>query len=605
MKEEKDAFFKDVFKIGPSFKTDFTVSLTSTSITYENDLAKSVEEIHLEDVIGVNVNHSDNGIECSYIHVFSYPLRKKLFFKEAKRQRVEHVFAVSSKGDAGDHLKTAESWVRCIKWLLIKDADVKRDVKLASTHQDYPPKQQYLVVVNPFGGKGTAQKVFDTNVKPMLEEADVDYHLEVTEHRGHAREIIQELDGTILRNFDCIICCSGDGIINEVVNGLMSRQDWEEAIKTPIGHIPCGSGNGLCAASLYHSGEPFDIISSVFTILTGVKCPLDIIKTQTSNPQPCYSFLAIAYGIGADVDIESEKYRFMGEYRFNFMGLKKIFQKQIFSGKLWYLPIGDNVCVSNSHEDCGDDVNKQEQNLRDGKLEDVILSDCTLKSGDVNNVVLNTTNCDLSNGAAGTSDTCEQKESVCEQNLGDGNLKNGVLGNGILDDGILKKVKSNDGSTSDGVLVNGSHVHEKPVIPSNFLPDFQAPIPDSWKVMEGDFIGWVFINTSHIGKDAFFAPEGVFGDGIIHCMCLGGEMTRADLCRVLTQMDTGGHVNVHGVTMLKARAFRFEPKLARSKIFTIDGEEFKWDTLQAEVFKGLGHVRCREPAVAGQPCKDQ
>lgn len=130
MNVEKDPFFKDVFKIGPNFKADFTVSLTSTSITYENDLTKTIKEVRLEDVIGANVNHSDDGIHCSYIHVYSYPLTKKLFSKEARRQRVEHVFAVSSK-DASDNLQTAENWVRCIKWLLVKDSDVK----LASTQQ--------------------------------------------------------------------------------------------------------------------------------------------------------------------------------------------------------------------------------------------------------------------------------------------------------------------------------------------------------------------------------------------------------------------------------------------------------------------------------------
>ena len=31
---------------------------------------------------------------------------------------------------------------------------------------------------------------------------------------GHAREIIQNLDD--IKEFDCIVCCSGDGIINEV-----------------------------------------------------------------------------------------------------------------------------------------------------------------------------------------------------------------------------------------------------------------------------------------------------------------------------------------------------------------------------------------------------
>ena len=40
----------------------------------------------------------------------------------------------------------------------------------------------------------------------------------------------------------------------QVVNGLMEREDWEQAIKTPIGMLPMGSGNGLCASTLYESG---------------------------------------------------------------------------------------------------------------------------------------------------------------------------------------------------------------------------------------------------------------------------------------------------------------------------------------------------------------
>ena len=31
----------------------------------------------------------------------------------------------------------------------------------------------------------------------------------------------------------------------QVVNGLMEREDWEMAIKVPIGMLPTGSGNAL------------------------------------------------------------------------------------------------------------------------------------------------------------------------------------------------------------------------------------------------------------------------------------------------------------------------------------------------------------------------
>ena len=36
----------------------------------------------------------------------------------------------------------------------------------------------------------------------------------------------------------------------------MQRADWEKAIKKPLGVLPGGSGNALCAAILTHAAEP-------------------------------------------------------------------------------------------------------------------------------------------------------------------------------------------------------------------------------------------------------------------------------------------------------------------------------------------------------------
>ena len=52
-----------------------------------------------------------------------------------------------------------------------------------------------------------------------------------------------------------MLICSGDGLIYEVINGLMRRLDWRRAIQTPIGVIPCGTGNALAASILWKAGE--------------------------------------------------------------------------------------------------------------------------------------------------------------------------------------------------------------------------------------------------------------------------------------------------------------------------------------------------------------
>ncbi len=40
----------------------------------------------------------------------------------------------------------------------------------------------------------------------------------------------------------------------QVINGLLERPDWEEAIRTPLGILPGGSGNALAASIHHYSG---------------------------------------------------------------------------------------------------------------------------------------------------------------------------------------------------------------------------------------------------------------------------------------------------------------------------------------------------------------
>ena len=65
--------------------------------------------------------------------------------------------------------------------------------------------------------------------------------------------------------FDGIVCVSGDGLVHEVFNGLMSRKDWDQAIKIPLGTIPAGSGNALATDM-----GTLDPISAAFGIARGM-----------------------------------------------------------------------------------------------------------------------------------------------------------------------------------------------------------------------------------------------------------------------------------------------------------------------------------------------
>lgn len=65
---------------------------------------------------------------------------------------------------------------------------------------------------------------------------------------------------------------------------------------------------------------------------------MDLIAVDTCTGKRLYSFLSIGWAMMADVDIESEKYRHMGNARFAFMAVMKIASeniKAIYGWKKW------------------------------------------------------------------------------------------------------------------------------------------------------------------------------------------------------------------------------------------------------------------------------
>eukprot|EP00897_Mesotaenium_endlicherianum_P004106 jgi/Mesen1/3723/ME000202S02813 len=70
-----------------------------------------------------------------------------------------------------------------------------------------------------------------------------------------------------LSAYDGIVCVSGDGVVTEVLNGLLERSDWQEAVKTPVGHIPAGSGNALAKSLLDSAGEAYGAANAAFAII--------------------------------------------------------------------------------------------------------------------------------------------------------------------------------------------------------------------------------------------------------------------------------------------------------------------------------------------------
>jgi sphingosine kinase len=136
--------------------------------------------------------------------------------------------------------------------------------------------------------------------------SSIDIDVVETQYYRHAYDYVLSMD---IKQYEGIICCSGDGITHEVVNALLNREDREECIqRIAIGVIPVGSSNGIAKTICEESGETFTPQNCAFIIAKGRSRPIDILEIETQSGKKIYSFLSVAYGIISDIDLESERY---------------------------------------------------------------------------------------------------------------------------------------------------------------------------------------------------------------------------------------------------------------------------------------------------------
>lgn len=191
-------------------------------------------------------------------------------------------------------------------------------------------RKNLLLIVNPVAGKMKSKNsLFD--IINVFCEHDYRVTIELTQRRGHATEIARD-EGS---KYDLIVCCGGDGTLNEVVKGVILG-----GLDTPIGYIPAGSTNDFASsiglssnirkAALYiaeGSVYSFDVGSFKDSYFTYIASFGAFTSASYSTPQTTKNVLGhIAYILEGIKDLgsikpimikaESKDKTFEGEYIF-------------------------------------------------------------------------------------------------------------------------------------------------------------------------------------------------------------------------------------------------------------------------------------------------
>lgn len=292
------------------------------------------------------------------------------------------------------------------------------------------------------------------------------------------------------------------------------------------------------------------LLSCGFMLCKGLVGSLDLVSIHLGSKQRLFSFLSLAWGFVADVDIESEKYRHVGAFRFLVGTLVRLAALRVYQGRLAYLP-----------------AKEAPKSLRGSVKANPPPSTPQHPS------LCSSLPCQL------IPNTSPNQNS--RHNHGSTNSNHNTITN----------TSNNAITTRRPETLSNSKAQEPP---DSLLPGLDQPVPESWTVVkEEDFVLVLAIYQSHLNEDLWTAPSALADDGLIHLFYVTAGISRPALLRLFLAMEKGAHLacDCPHLVYEKVKALRLEPSAPQGMI-TVDGEMVEYGPIQAQIHPGLARLIC-------------
>ncbi|WOH06533.1 hypothetical protein DCAR_0625961 [Daucus carota subsp. sativus] len=323
-----------------STSTDITNQVTVDAKLTSKALVWGTHLLSLADVVSVSYTFG-----FRHFTVHSYPVTRTSCvlscFKKSGRSRKDFRFLADTIEEAVQWVSgfaDLKCYVNCSRHPLVSSKKEASDFLFSDfplePHIKCKSPPTMLVILNPRSGHGRSSKVFYGTVEPIFKLAGFKLEVVKTTAAGHARNLASSIDFSTCP--DGIICVGGDGIVNEVLNGLLSRDNQKEAISIPIGIIPAGSDNSLVWTVL----GVRDPVSAAIAIVKGGLTATDVFAAEWVHTGAIHFGTTVAYfGFISDVLELSEKYqKRFGPLRYFVAGVLKFLCLPKYGFEVEYLP---------------------------------------------------------------------------------------------------------------------------------------------------------------------------------------------------------------------------------------------------------------------------
>ncbi len=148
--------------------------------------------------------------------------------------------------------------------------------------------EKVLLIANPASRHGEGAVAAVRAERLLRETVGARLAVMLTSHQGHAADIAESAAG-----LDAVVALGGDGLIHEVLNGLMAIP---AALRPPLGVIPAGSGNDYAGAL------------GMAATLTDIVHQLDNAPHRTSDVGCCngeYFMETLSFGLDAAIALDT------------------------------------------------------------------------------------------------------------------------------------------------------------------------------------------------------------------------------------------------------------------------------------------------------------
>lgn len=179
--------------------------------------------------------------------------------------------------------------------------------------------KKILFIYNPNAGKGLLKPKL-SDIVDLFVKSGCEVVIYPTQSYHDAYKKVRKFED----QYDIVVCSGGDGTLDEVVTGMMKRND-----KTPVGYIPTGTTNDF-ANSLH---IPKDLLSAADAAVNGKPFHCDIGQFNDD-----FFVYVAAFGLFTDVSYQTrqEMKNMLGHLAYLLEGAKRLFDIPSYHVKVTY-----------------------------------------------------------------------------------------------------------------------------------------------------------------------------------------------------------------------------------------------------------------------------